>query len=178
MNLRTPQSTFETEKGYETFRQVESLSIGRIKDIDAILSELQSCRTLRIVRNNTSLNSLPFVNKLRFLDLSECSFVETLPNNLVHLQSVSISHCSHFQLIPELPNLQTLRVVGWSEFRSFTSFGTSDQPPMRSVHFAGCINLDTVFVERQIFRLTLWSKVTVENPHLVTKITRHDPPSE
>jgi hypothetical protein len=43
--------TIEIEKGYETFRQLKALSMGRTKDIDSVLTELQSCRSLRISRS-------------------------------------------------------------------------------------------------------------------------------
>jgi hypothetical protein len=176
MNPMMTQSleTIEIEKGYETFRQLKALSMGKTKDIDLVLAELQSCRSLGISSSYPSISSLSLVRNLRHLQLSECSLVETLPNNLIYLKSVGIHKCPHFQLIPELPNLKNLSVINCPELRSFTSFGNSDQLPIQSVYFAGCNNLETVFVKRRIIGLTMGTKVIVDSSDLVTNITRFD----
>jgi hypothetical protein len=102
--------------------------------------------------------------------------MESLPNDLLHLQHVRIYSCPGFQSIPELSNLQILSVFNCPELRSFTSFGNSDQVPIQSVYFDSCKNLETVIVKRRIILLTLGSKVTVESRHLVRKIASSDFP--
>jgi hypothetical protein len=146
-------------------------------DVEKVLEQLTRCalsriviptHTLPICETNTETNlSFEHFGQIRYLILCDCVFVGIPEKFVVHLHYLSLTNCSQFAFLPELPSLGYLRIYRCHSLKDLHLSGPKQKYPIYTVDIWDCKTLTRIDVTRKISDMEITD--CSEFSHLVVK---------
>jgi hypothetical protein len=170
--------SFHINAGLDVFKQLRVLALQNSFGKEIMFPLLEQSPRLKSLFLSSRGFDCAFLSRFSFpflttFSISNNSDIDTIPAQCFpHLQDLKINNCSSFELLPELPNLNSLTIQGSFKLILLNLIGTEKSNPMEKVSIVDCRNLKEIVVLRRIGVLSVIGapNISMVNSQFVQKV--------